>query len=117
MRPLRLQLNASTQQERHAMTKLMCDRIQEADGWILDTHSFSNLSLCLHFELPPAQLSTLLDTLEADGLRWTSQSTARVQEWQTKRKPSTELCIGTLQVAFVHNEPDQKQVIPAVPGA
>ena len=99
------------------MTKRMWDGIREADGWLLDTHSFSSLSICLHFELSPNQLSSLLNTLEQNGLRWISQSTARVEERQEQRKPSIELCMETLQVAFVHSEPDQTQTIPAVPSA
>ncbi len=94
-----LHLQGSTRVERHAMVDIVEEAIRATGGWILDFHQFSNISLVLELEVPPRRLSQLLELLQAGGVIF---------------RPTPELgpgaeddaVLGTLQITFVHEEPD-----------
>lgn len=83
-----------------------------AGAWILDHHTFSNLSLSIAFEISPAALPRLMDELDAAGISLTRSSRAQLAE----PDPETGLAPASLQITFIHDEPDLRDVVPAVPG-
>ncbi len=94
-----LHLQGSTRVERHAMVDIVEEAIRCTGGWILDFHQFSNISLVLELEVPPRRLGQLLRLLQDGGVIF---------------RPAPELgpgeeddaVLGTLQITFVHEEPD-----------
>ena len=94
-----LHLQGSTRVERHALVDIVEEAIRATGGWILDFHQFSNISLVLEVEVPPRRLAQLVQLLTAGGIHF---------------RPAPELApglendavLGTLQVTFVHDEPD-----------
>ncbi len=100
-----LHLQGSTRVERHAVVDIVEEAIRATGGWILDFHQFSNISLVLELEVPPRRLDQLLRLLQAGGVCF---------------RPTPELppgeeddaVMGTLQITFVHDEPDEHVTTP-----
>lgn len=108
-----LQLNASTRDDRHAMTWRVKLALSDAGAAITDARFFSNVSLVLTFEIDTSDLPRLGDALRATGLALTATSDAAIAS--ASRAPTRE-ARGTLQITFVHDEPDLERDVPAVPG-
>lgn len=118
MTPLYARLNASTKRDRHESMALVRESFANENGWILDVHLFSNISANFNFEIDLAHLFKVVAILEEAGVRFTSRSHRFLEEHRPmacEGSQPTE-CTGTLQVTFIHNDPDLRRVIPAVPG-
>lgn len=116
MRQRRCYLPGLTRVERlTAMTRLE-EAIGRADGWLLDFHLFSNLAAAFHLEVPPRRFPQLLAALEEAGFS--------IDPPEAGADPSNPLSTGeeagelavTLQITFLHDEPDLRREIPAIPG-
>ncbi len=94
-----LHLQGSTRVERHALVDIVEEAIRATGGWILDFHQFSNISLVLEVEIPPRRLDQLLRLLEGGGIRFQPMPEMRPGE-------EDDAVLGTLQITFVHDEPD-----------
>ena len=108
-----LQLNASTHDERHAMTWRVKQALQDAGAGITDARFFSNVSLVLSFEIDTSEVARLGALLGTTGLALADASNAAIAKaaHATERETS-----GTLQITFVHDEPDLERDVPNVPG-
>lgn len=117
MRRKFLQLNATTRSPRHQVIELAKDAITAGGGWILDFTLFSNVSICLNFELPVNQVNRLRDALLTTDLWWSESS---LQAFEDFAAPSLQEeppdLRGTLQITFIHDEPDLRIPVPMVPG-
>lgn len=111
-----VRLNAVTRADRFACTAAVRDAIvSSCHGWIGEFYQYSNSSLCLNFEVPAAKLALLRDSLIAAGLNLNGESERVLADAVTgQRSPSTNAC--TLQITFVHNEPDLRRYVPLIPG-
>lgn len=113
-----LRLNATTSGERHRMIELAKDAIAASGGWILDFTMFSNVSICFNFELPFNAVARLRDALAAIELRLSEASTQAFEEFAGKTEqgtPPAELK-ASLQITFIHREPDLRIPVPMIPG-
>lgn len=108
-----IQINASTRRPRHEVTVEVKEAIAGAGGWVTGFQQFSNISVCLTFEMGAESAATLIARLEAQGLRLSEESRRRGAE--LAERPEAEVR-GTCQLTFFHSEPDERQMIPAVPG-
>ncbi len=97
-----LQLSGFTRDDRLSVTARLIEAIRSAGGWILDHHQFSNVSLCIHFELDGACVPALVEALDGTGVRLTRDSFATLAALPA---PSGA-CACSIQVAFVNDEPD-----------
>jgi hypothetical protein len=103
------------------MISLAKEAVIKSGGWIIDFKVFSNISICLNFELPDRNIDQLYSTLRSIGLRLSQESEDLLSNWYHRQeKPNTEPkavdVAGTLQITFVHNEPDLRIKVPAIPG-
>lgn len=98
-----IHLQGSTRVERHALVDIVEEAIRATGGWILDFHQFSNISLVLEIELPPGGLAELVRLLQAGGVCFRPTPEAPDKEHSV---------LGTLQVTFVHDEPDLHLATP-----
>ncbi len=108
-----LQLQGTTRAERHAVTSQASDAVITCRGYILDYRQFSNMAVCFTIEIPPARLADLrsrLAALEVDLQPPTAEEQAVAES------PSTEDVPASLRITFIHNEPDLRIEIPAIPG-
>lgn len=108
-----IQLQGSTRAERHAVTSQASDAILACRGYILDYNQFSNLAVCFTIEIPPARLADLRTRLAALEV---SLQPASAEETALSGSASTEEIAASLRITFIHNEPDLRLEIPAIPG-
>lgn len=108
-----VQINASTKQDRHVVTGQVKDAIVAAGGWVTGFQQFSNVSVCIQFEMAAACLALLFARLDGLGLQFSDAS--RRLTGEVAAKPEAEV-MGTFQLTFFHSDPDERMVIPAVPG-
>lgn len=103
-------IEASTRRERKEATSLAFDCINRLGGWIDDSHMFSNIMNNIRFTIRDDRLEPLLNALKAEAIT--------IDPWPDAliAAPSGQERSGMLQLTFVHNEPDLRRDIPAVPG-
>jgi hypothetical protein len=111
-----LRLSGATRKDRLACTASIRDVIvAECHGWIGDFYQYSNLSLCIHFEIPVSNLSVLRDSLGKAGVALGRDAEDAFRKVSDSREDS-ETISCTLQITFIHDVPDLRRHIPAVPG-
>jgi len=116
MRPRRRYLQGLTRVDRlTAMTRLE-EAIGQANGWLLDFHLFSNLAAAFHLEVPPHRLPQLLVALEEAGFSIdVPEAGADLSDSLSTDEEAGEVAV-TLQITFLHDEPDLRRESPAIPG-
>jgi hypothetical protein len=93
------------------------DAVAGSGGWITDFHLFSNTSICINFEIPLRHAARLRASLGEMDLRLTAESEDELQSFGLRaERAADEEIPGTLQVTFVHNEPDLRIEVPPIPG-
>ena len=102
-------LHAVTKLERNFVTSMVMDEISAQGGWVEDVHLFSNIMTTIRFVIKQAKLADLRAALNQAGLQVSRMDEA--VQWIADAD-----CNGSLQVTFVHNEPDLRREIPQVPG-
>ena len=110
MRQRRCYLRGLTRVERLTALTRLEEAIGRADGWLLDFHLFSNLAAAFHLEIPPHRFPELLAALEEAGFSLDPPETG-----PSAGEEAGELAV-TLQITFLHDEPDLRREIPAIPG-
>ena len=106
-----IHINAVTRVERLEATARAREAVANAGGSILTFEQFSNVSACIGLEIPPARLPDLGRLLAAAGLNLSKRS-----EQALASGNHGETVPVTLQITFVHNEPDLRRHVPAIPG-
>jgi hypothetical protein len=96
------------------MTDRVSEAINQAGAWITDFHQYSNILICINFQVPIANLDRLAAMLQETGLQLSQESLEQLRSAHDSTLNTHEL-VGTLQITFVHNEPDLLRNIPAVP--
>jgi len=114
-----LRLSAVTQLDRRLMMTRAKEAISE-HGSILDFHPFSNRSICFNFELAVGKLAQLHDSLQQSGLKLTDETerllaNCRKGLEQLDEKARASEVTGTLEITFIHDEPDLRIEVPPVP--
>ncbi|WP_049974705.1 hypothetical protein [Azospirillum sp. B4] len=116
MRPRILTLSAITRRERHQATQAVIDAITDAGGWLADSTQFSNMAMALRFAVPAAGVVAWAGALAAAGVRLDTDSQARLAECGAScLSPDAEIP-AALNLTFLHEEPDLRQAVPAIPG-
>lgn len=116
MFPKILRINGSTKQDRLQVIDELNKALTASGGWTLDYKMFSNASINILFEISLRDVSKLLLELKMINVRITDQSISLLEEVSQSQAPLSEGEIyditGTLQVTFIHNEPDIKNPVP-----
>ena len=117
---IRIFLNAVTRLPRNEMITRAERAISESGGWVLGHHLYSNLAISLAFEITVANMAGLLDHLQETALALTSESVAKLTSFAKvelgSKTNSNESVTGYLHITFIHNEPDLRRDVPAIPG-
>jgi hypothetical protein len=74
---------------------------------------FSNVSINLSFEIPASRIGSLRDALELMDLHLSTSSLESIAH--RSDEPSGDIA-GSLHITFIHNEPDLRIRVPAIPG-
>lgn len=105
----RIRLQASTTQERHDAINRIREAVTRSGAIILDFKMFSNRSINFVFETTAADVEKLYENLLEIGLKlW--QGDKPMDNWYNTTG-NTEVQ-GTLQITFIHDEPDLRIVVP-----
>jgi hypothetical protein len=122
-----LRLDGFTRDDRHEMIARVQRAFASSNASILDFKMFSNLSPNILFELPAHRIRKLSAALSATNLRLSAESRERLADWQKRYEEDayasssnsasgqTEIA-GSLQVTFIHHEPDLRIEVPPIPG-
>ncbi|KAF3890452.1 MULTISPECIES: hypothetical protein [Nostocales] len=110
-----LRLDGFTKAERIQMTARVSEAINQAGAWVTDFHLYSNVLICINFEVPSGNLEKLAASLQETGLHLSQESFEQLIPANDSALKEKQL-VGTLQITFVHNEPDLLREVPAVPG-
>lgn len=113
-KPHLLQLSGFTRVDRLNSVALIREAIDGANGWINDFHEFSNLSICIEFEIPEASLPALTAKLISAQISFNSRTERTVRSLRIGTAGEPVQC--TLQVLFIHDQPDMRRTVLAVPG-
>jgi len=113
-RPRLLQIQGSTRAERLAVTAQASEAVIACRGYILDYHQFSNMAVCFTIEIPPARLTELRAQLAA--LEIDLKPPAPEEQALLSAAAAPDEVAASLRIAFIHNEPDLRIEIPAIPG-
>lgn len=114
-----LRLNATTWEDRHRVIESAKDAIAGNGGWILDFKFFSNVSVMISFELPQQNIMAFRDALSKMELQLSESGLVAIGELAEQETAPAELpaCLNaTLQITFIHNEPDLRIPVPMIPG-
>lgn len=114
MRRRPVTLFSATKKNRHDALAIINDVILSAGGWIISHTLFSNIAAAFRFELPANSLAPMQRRLEEQGIRLDANSQKAIS--QLDPAPGTEDIVATLSITFIHDEPDLRHQIPAIPG-
>lgn len=96
------------------------EAIQDNDGWLVDFKMFSNISICFNIEIKKHGLKKLYGVLENIGMLLNQESEEQRGKLEQVREEFIETgdseLIGTIQVTFMHKDPDMRIEIPMIPG-
>ena len=112
MRRRSLMLSAYTRGNRHDATAAIDDAITAAGGWLMDHTLFSNVAASFRFAVPQQGLAVLGSRFDTAGLGLDGDSRRSIETVSTSEDEITV----ALNVTFIHDEPDLRREIPAVPG-
>ncbi|MBV2186140.1 MAG: hypothetical protein KUL88_16575 [Rhizobium sp.] len=105
-----LMLNAVTRRERKDATSFVFDVVNRLGGWIDDVQMYSNMMNTIRLTLPAGAYPALIAALRDGGVAVDEPPTD-----PAGTDPAAER-MATLQITFIHNEPDMRREVPAVPG-
>ena len=107
-----LMLAAVTKTNRPAVMAIVNDTVMALGGWITVHNLYGNMVAVFHFELAPGKLAALAERLDAEAIRLDDASRAAI----AGPDQTAEGIPCALNVTFIHDEPDVKREVPAVPG-
>lgn len=121
MRPHFLRVNALTRADRHATIPALRDAVMTSGGWITDARFFSNTSVCINFEMTVRHVPEFRAALKGLRLSLTGESLSALEEFGRRAagagpSEADAEVVGTLQVTFIHDEPDLRIEVPPIPG-
>ena len=114
-----LRLNATTRGDRNSVIESVKDAIADSGGWILDFRQFSNLSATISFEFPLGNAGRFREALSKIDCQLTKLSLFELSKLAEQETVSAELSVSlnaTLQITFIHDEPDLRIPVPMIPG-
>ncbi|BAI74457.1 hypothetical protein AZL_a09260 (plasmid) [Azospirillum sp. B510] len=116
MRRKPLCLSGMTTIERHRAIAAVSDAISAGGGWIVDHTLFSNIMATIRFAIPFEGLEVLKERCNAAGIKLDADTPAELEQAGTAKPRAQGEINASLTLTFVHNEPDLRIEIPAVPG-
>jgi len=96
------------------MISRVSQAIREAGGSIIDFRLFSNLMLFISAEVGVNGIATLREKLISCGLSLDTRN--KFPEEPAPEVPPQESVPFHLVVTFIHDEPDLRIAVPAIPG-
>lgn len=109
-------ISGVTKADRHQVTSAVNNAISAVGGWVINHMLFSNIAITIQFSLPSQRLDEFGDHMIAASVKLDDDSIAKLQAKVEKLSPKPLDITASLNITFIHNEPDLRREIPAVPG-
>lgn len=109
-------LSGVTHENRHQVSADINDAVVAAGGWITDHTFFSNIATTFRAVLAPSGLAAFRDRIAAIGVHLDAESTEKLAALIENQRGLPEEIPASLNVTFIHDEPDLRREVPAVPG-
>lgn len=113
MRAVPLMLSGMTRRNRHEVISGLATLVPSAGGWIVDHALFSNVAATIRSEVPSAGLARFATGLAELDVSLDAESVEALSGAAGEENGDRML---SLNLTFVHDEPDLKHPVPAVPG-
>lgn len=120
MIPKFLQLHGVTRVNRQEMISRVKEAILQGGGYITDFHLFSNTAICINFEVSVGNIEKLYAALTPHA--FLNQESHELlagccDELRAAGDRAKAMDVsGTLNITFIHNEPDLRIEVPPIPG-
>lgn len=114
-RPPTIRIEAATRGQRNEMIARVSEALQSVGASVLDSRFFSNVALFIEAEVPAARLPAVIDALAETQLQLDSRSVGAIRTLPRSAQMA-DLCLIHLSVTFIHNDPDLRITVPAIPG-
>lgn len=111
-----LMLSGLTKADRHDVTSAVTDAISATGGWVVNHTMFSNIAIAIQFSLPAQKLDDFQHHIIATDVRLDDDSLAKLRAMIKEHAPGSAEISASLNITFIHNEPDLRREVPAVPG-
>lgn len=116
MRKNFLMISGVTKSDRHQVTADVNDAISTTGGWVVDHTLFSNVAINIRFSLPSQKLDEFKDRVIEASVRLDDDSLTEIRMTAEQHASKPADVTASLNITFIHNEPDLRREIPAVPG-
>ncbi len=107
-----IRLEGFTRIDRHTMLPRLRDAFQTGHADLIDFHMFSNTAISISFEVAGQSLIELKEALAASALSLDEESL----EALARNTGADDIINGNLNVTFIHDDPDLRIPVPAIPG-
>ncbi len=108
-------LNGVSRAGRHEAISSATEALQRSGGWIDDVHFFSNVAVNVRCVILAADVPRLAEDLIGLPIGLRQEDTAALGRAASRLAGDEELTFS-LQITFVHDEPDLRRHVPSVPG-
>lgn len=116
MVPRFIKINGFTRENRFVMTATINDAIHESGAWILDFKQYSNKSLVILFQMSARDIGRLHAAVLDTDLKITGESEELLKNCDAQQQLLDDEKVfdiyGTLQITFIHDEPDIRRYVP-----
>jgi hypothetical protein len=110
-----LRINGLTRENRHEVLSHVKQAVSDGNGWITNFYQYSNLSVCINFEIELKNVAKLNKEIRKTNLLISDETEKAFAELMMMPESSEEI-FGTIQIGFVHDEPDLRIECPPIPG-
>lgn len=110
-----LRINGLTRENRHEILSRVKQAVSDGNGWITNFYQYSNLSVCINFEIELKNVAKLNQEIRKTNLLLSDETEKAIAEL-TLIPESSEEVFGTIQIGFVHDEPDLRIECLPIPG-
>lgn len=111
-----LMISGITKKNRHEVTADINDTISAPGGRIVDHTLLSNIAITIQFTTPSQRPEEFRRRVIAVGVGLDDDSLARIRGTIEKRMSGSAGITASLNFTFIHDDPDLRRKIPAVPG-
>ena len=111
----RFLLNGVTCSERQEAISSATHAIQNGGGWIADVHFFSDVAVNFQCVISAGGVDRLVEELGELPFGFKGHDMAALA-LGAARLPAGEELKFSLQITFIHDEPDLRRHVPSVPG-
>ncbi|TNE61836.1 MAG: hypothetical protein EP335_14165 [Alphaproteobacteria bacterium] len=114
MRPRAILLSGVTRKNRHEILSATDEAVSRAGGWVSGHSLFSNRAVTIQCMLDGEDLPPFRDLLLAAGVTLDRESLDRITTAASDGQTGERRV--AVNLTFLHDEPDLRHEIPAVPG-